>query len=47
MKSCLIVIDAQESFRHRPFFTEQGIGRLIARGIRTEPCGETTTGGAA
>ena len=25
MKSCLIVIDVQESFRHRPFFTEQDL----------------------
>ena len=23
MKTCLIVIDVQESFRHRPFFTER------------------------
>lgn len=25
MKSCLIVIDVQESFRHRPFFTEHDL----------------------
>lgn len=25
MKTCLLVIDVQESFRHRPFFTEHGI----------------------
>jgi nicotinamidase-related amidase len=25
MKTCLIVIDVQESFRHRPYFTEAGI----------------------
>jgi len=25
MKSCLILIDAQESFRHRPFFTEADV----------------------
>ena len=25
MKTCLIVIDVQESFRHRPFFTEQDL----------------------
>lgn len=30
MKSCLIVIDAQESFRHRPFFTEQGLPAYLA-----------------
>jgi nicotinamidase-related amidase len=24
MKTCLIVIDVQESFRHRPYFTENG-----------------------
>ena len=44
MKSCLIVIDVQESFRHRPFFTEQGhpanqaaqnalIAGCVARGV--------------
>ncbi|WP_087747073.1 MULTISPECIES: isochorismatase family protein [unclassified Acidovorax] len=30
MKSCLIVIDAQESFRHRPFFTAQGLPAYLA-----------------
>jgi nicotinamidase-related amidase len=30
MKSCLVVIDAQESFRHRPFFTEQGLSEYVA-----------------
>ena len=30
MKSCLIVIDVQESFRHRPFFTEQGMCAYLA-----------------
>ena len=25
MKTCLIVIDVQESFRHRPFFTEHDL----------------------
>lgn len=25
MKSCLIVIDVQESFRHRPYFTDAGM----------------------
>jgi len=30
MKTCLIVIDAQESFRHRPFFTEQDVPAYLA-----------------
>jgi len=30
MKSCLIVIDVQESFRHRPFFTEHGLPAYLA-----------------
>jgi nicotinamidase-related amidase len=30
MKSCLIVIDAQESFRHRPYSTEQGMPAYLA-----------------
>jgi nicotinamidase-related amidase len=30
MKSCLVVIDAQESFRHRPFFTEQGLPAYVS-----------------
>ena len=30
MKSCLIVIDVQESFRHRPFFTEEGLPAYLA-----------------
>ena len=30
MKSCLIVIDAQESFRHRPFFTEHDVPAYLA-----------------
>ncbi len=25
MKTCLILIDAQESFRHRPYFTERDL----------------------
>ena len=29
MNSCLIVIDVQESFRHRPFFTEQNLGAYL------------------
>lgn len=44
MKSCLIVIDAQESFRHRPYSTERDmpayltaqnalITRCVARGV--------------
>ncbi|GAA4328117.1 isochorismatase family protein [Variovorax defluvii] len=30
MKSCLIVIDAQESFRHRPYFTPRDLGAYVA-----------------
>ncbi|MET0543142.1 MAG: isochorismatase family protein [Variovorax sp.] len=30
MKSCLIVIDAQESFRHRPYSTERDIAPYLA-----------------
>ncbi|MFZ3140618.1 cysteine hydrolase family protein [Polaromonas sp.] len=30
MKSCLIVIDAQESFRHRPYFTERDLPAWLA-----------------
>ncbi|HYP84822.1 isochorismatase family protein [Variovorax sp.] len=30
MKTCLIVIDAQESFRHRPFFTERDMPGWLA-----------------
>jgi len=30
MKTCLIVIDAQESFRHRPFFTERDMPAWLA-----------------
>jgi nicotinamidase-related amidase len=30
MKTCLIVIDAQESFRHRPFFTERDLPAYLA-----------------
>ncbi len=30
MKSCLIVIDAQESFRHRPYSTERDIPAWLA-----------------
>jgi nicotinamidase-related amidase len=30
MKSCLVLIDAQESFRHRPFFTERDLGPYVA-----------------
>lgn len=29
MKTCLIVIDAQESFRHRPYFTESGASAYL------------------
>lgn len=30
MKTCLIVIDAQESFRHRPYFTENDMPAYLA-----------------
>jgi nicotinamidase-related amidase len=30
MKSCLIVIDAQESFRHRPYFTSRDLAPYLA-----------------
>ncbi|MGE8320416.1 MAG: cysteine hydrolase family protein [Comamonas sp.] len=30
MKTCLIVIDVQESFRHRPFFTEHDLSAYLA-----------------
>ena len=30
MKTCLIVIDAQESFRHRPYFTERDVPAYLA-----------------
>ena len=30
MKSCLIVIDAQESFRHRPYFTGRDVPAWLA-----------------
>ncbi|HXE47585.1 MAG TPA: isochorismatase family protein [Ramlibacter sp.] len=30
MKSCLVVIDAQESFRHRPYFTERDLPAYLA-----------------
>ncbi len=29
MKTCLIVIDVQESFRHRPYFTESGTAAYL------------------
>ncbi|QTD47052.1 isochorismatase family protein [Ottowia testudinis] len=30
MNSCLLVIDVQESFRHRPFFSERGLPAYLA-----------------
>lgn len=30
MKTCLLVIDVQESFRHRPFFTETELPAYLA-----------------
>ena len=39
MKSCLILIDAQESFRHRPFFTERDLpSYLAAQNALIEAC---------
>ena len=30
MKSCLLVIDVQESFRHRPYFTHANLGAYLS-----------------
>lgn len=30
MKSCLVLIDVQESFRHRPYFTERDVPAFLA-----------------
>ena len=39
MKTCLIVIDVQESFRHRPFFTERDLpAYLQAQNALIEGC---------
>ena len=39
MKSCLVVIDAQESFRHRPYFTERDMPAwLAAQNALIEAC---------
>ena len=39
MKTCLIVIDVQESFRHRPFFTENDLpGFLAAQNALIDGC---------
>ncbi len=39
MKTCLIVIDAQESFRHRPYFTEHDMpAYLSAQNALIEGC---------
>ena len=39
MKSCLIVIDIQQSFRHRPYSTEHDIpAYLAAQNALTEGC---------
>lgn len=41
MKACLIVIDVQESFRHRPFFTEADLpAYLAAQNALIEGCAE-------
>ncbi|CAM4015623.1 Nicotinamidase-related amidase [Paracidovorax anthurii] len=40
MKTCLLVIDAQESFRHRPYFTEHDLpDYLAAQNALIEGCG--------
>ena len=39
MKSCLVLIDAQESFRHRPYFTERDLpAYLAAQNALIEAC---------
>jgi nicotinamidase-related amidase len=39
MKACLIVIDAQESFRHRPYYTEHAMpSYLHAQNMLIEGC---------
>ena len=39
MKTCLILIDAQESFRHRPYFTESDLpAYLTAQNALIEGC---------
>ena len=39
MKTCLIVIDAQESFRHRPYFTEHDLpAYLTAQNALIDGC---------
>lgn len=39
MKSCLIVIDVQESFRYRPFFTSNGLAAFLeAQNTLIEGC---------
>ena len=39
MKSCLVLIDAQESFRHRPYFTERDMPAwLAAQNALVEAC---------
>ncbi len=41
MKSCLVVIDAQESFRHRPYFTERDVPAwLAAQNALIDACSE-------
>jgi nicotinamidase-related amidase len=39
MKSCLVLIDAQESFRNRPYFTDRDLpGYLAAQNALIEAC---------
>jgi nicotinamidase-related amidase len=41
MKTCLIVIDVQESFRQRPYFTERDLGAYLkAQNALIEACRE-------
>jgi nicotinamidase-related amidase len=41
MKTCLIVIDVQESFRHRPYFTKNGMeAYLLAQNTLIAGCAE-------
>ncbi len=44
MKTCLIVIDAQESFRHRPYFAERDLpAYLTAQNALIDGCVSTGT----
>lgn len=44
MKTCLLLIDIQESFRHRPYFTERDLPRYLqAQNALIAACEETGT----